>query len=117
MADNGFSDGIGPTLAFLSVGLATGVQEIMEEMSHQVLDYAKNYAPWNDITGDARAGLETEVYEEGGEVIMDLFHTVDYGEWLETIQSGRYATIMPTLEAMAAEVFAAVGGVVTGGDF
>jgi len=112
----GFTDDIGPTLGFLSVGLVQGTQEIMEQMAEEVLDYAQATAPWHDITGEARAGLSTEVYEEGGEIIMDLFHTVDYGEWLETIQSGRFAVIMPTLEAMAAEVFAAVGGIVTGED-
>jgi uncharacterized alkaline shock family protein YloU len=56
----------------------------------------------------ARDGLDVDVYEEGQTVNIALYHTVDYGLWLEVIQGGRYAVIMPTLEAMAPLVFKSV---------
>jgi hypothetical protein len=122
MAEGGafFDDGIGPNIDALSDGLLGRVASAMQDMAPYVLDHAQTNAPWSDRTGDARAGLDVEVYEEGGVVVLDLFHTMDYGLWLEIIQSGRFATIMPTLEALAAEVFAACGAVVSGqegGDF
>jgi hypothetical protein len=39
-------------------------------------------------------------------VTLFLYHTVEYGLWLETIQNGRFATLMPTLEQNANRVFA-----------
>lgn len=62
----------------------------------------------------ARAGLGTDVYRDGLNVELVLFHTVDYGLWLETIQSGRFATIMPTLEALAFGIFESVNAEYTG---
>jgi hypothetical protein len=81
-----------------SFGPVEGTIEVFEEASQEILAYAQDNAPWADRTGDARAGLDVEVYEEAGEVYLDLFHTVEYGQWLETIQDGAFATIMPTLE-------------------
>jgi hypothetical protein len=89
-------------------------QDAFLEEAIKILDYAKRNAPWADRTGDARAGLDVDVYTDGDQVVLELFHTVEYGQWLETIQSGAFATIMPTLEVFADEVFAAAGGMVIG---
>jgi hypothetical protein len=64
-------------------------------------EYAKSNAPWADRTGNARAGLTANAQHNGGEVSISLEHTVDYGFWLEVIQNGDFAIIMPTLEALA----------------
>lgn len=93
-------------------GLDGRVLEAFEEMVPEVVGYAKSNAPWEDRTGAARDGLDAAVYNDDGEVTLDLFHTVDHGYWLEIIQSGRFAIIMPTLEAMAPEVFRRAGGTV-----
>lgn len=77
-----------------------------EEASDRIENAAKNDAPWADRTGDARAGLEARVSNDNGEVVLTLYHTVEHGLWLEVIQNGRFATIMPTLERYAAETFA-----------
>lgn len=73
-------------------------EELMLEVAASSLDYAKQNAPWQDRTGDARAGLDVAVQSDGDNIIMQLFHTVDYGLWLEVIQSGQFAIILPTLE-------------------
>jgi hypothetical protein len=92
-------------------GLALAAVHIPEALEHRVvdvaveaLDYAKANAPWNDRTGDARAGLDTSVQWEGDTIVWDLYHQVDYGLPLETIQNGRFAIIMPTLEIYSAKV-------------
>lgn len=80
---------------------------IEEEMLHvaiEALEYAKENAPWNDRTGDARRGLDVHVEWDGLSIVLSMFHTVSYGQWLETIQSGSYAIIMPTLEIYAERI-------------
>lgn len=89
--------------------LVDSVENTLEGFVEEVQEYAQANAPWADRTGEARASLEAEVTTEGDSVLLILSHGVDYGEWLETIQSGRYAIIMPTLEHFAGQIFAATG--------
>lgn len=109
-------DTLSPMLAVAGEEMMREVEAIMLEIASDVLDYAKDNAPWADRTGDARNGLDVEVDEEDDVVYLTLFHTVDYGLWLEVIQSGRFATIMPTLEHYAAEVMAKTSSVPSGGE-
>lgn len=88
----------------------------VEHIAQSMLSDAQMNAPWTDRTGAAREGLEVDVANEGDEVVVTLAHTVDYGIWLETIQSGRFAIIMPTLEKYAVEIQKAVAsGLAPGG--
>lgn len=103
-------DSIGPTLALAVAETPYRVTEQMEADADTVLDYAQENAPWSDITGAARSELYCEVFEDGGEIVLELGHGVDYGVWLETIQAGAYAIIMPTLEALGPEVINNAGG-------
>jgi hypothetical protein len=80
----------------------------LEQLAQEIQSAAQDNAGWADRTGAARDGLTAQVTEEASEVTLSLFHTVDYGQWLETIQSGRFAVIMPTLEQYADRVFDAV---------
>lgn len=79
-----------------------------EDVARKMEAAAQDGAPWADQTGAAREGLAADVEHTGDTIIVTLSHSVDYGEWLETIQSGRYAIIMPTIEQYAAEVEAAI---------
>lgn len=109
--DAGFSfdeDSISGSLNVSPGEIFGSVVDILSADAAAVLDYAQANAPWSDRSGLARSGLGTDVYEEDGNVNLVLFHTVDYGIWLETIQSGRFAIIMPTLEAMAPGIFRSV---------
>lgn len=81
-------------------------ERAFEDSARDIEGYAKDNAPWEDRTGDARAGLSTKVENDDGLITLTLFHTVDYGLWLEVIQSGRFAIIMPTLEAMGPKAMA-----------
>ena len=73
------------------------------EVGVEALEFAKEQAPWVDRTGAAREGLDVDVDKSGNTMTLTMFHTVDYGQWLETIQNGRYAVIMPTLELYGEE--------------
>lgn len=92
----------------LSRGIATAMVEVPHHIEERVLktavealDFAKEQASWGDRTGDARAGLDTDVSQEGEVIVWTLFHTVEYGIWLEVRWNGKYAVIMPTLELYA----------------
>lgn len=100
------------TLALGAAMTNDNAMDAFQESSDEVLSYAQAYAPWADRTGAARDGLGVEVYEDGGDIYMDLYHTVDYGQWLETIQNGAFAIIMPTLEMYAETIFNNAGGMV-----
>lgn len=79
-------------------------RQVFEQARGEVEEYARSNAPWEDRTGAARAGLTAEVSSSAGDVVMTLGHTVEYGLWLEVIQNGKFATIMPTLEVKAPQV-------------
>lgn len=79
-------------------------EQAFQEASEELLQAAQRDAPWEDRSGDARDGLRVSVENIKGEVVLTLFHTIEYGLWLEVIQNGRFATIMPTLERYASKV-------------
>ena len=85
-------------------------REVMENRATQFADelvaYAKQNAPWTDRTGSARSGLEAQVNADDSELVVSLFHTVDYGKWLEIRWNGRYAIIIPTIEKKGSELLA-----------
>jgi len=78
-------------------GMAGGGAQLARDME----DYARVNASWTDRTGDARAGLEAAVESDGDTVTVSLRHTVPYGIWLENLFNGRFAIILPTLEAFS----------------
>lgn len=106
-------DGIGPVLGYLVAYSAINVAEAMGQGKEEVEAYAKSNAPWSDQTGAARAGLTASVFVEDGEIVLELAHTVEHGIWLETIQDGAFAIIMPTLEALGPTIIRDAGARVT----
>jgi len=66
--------------------------------------YARQNARWTDRTGNARAGLHTLVDVAAELVVIYLTHGVDYGKYLETIAAGKWAIIMPALQAHYGQV-------------
>lgn len=75
------------------------------EAEVQLEDKAKDNAIWEDRTGAAREGLTAQTLKTpDGVVSMSLFHTVEYGIWLELIQDGRFSVIMKTLQEEAPRI-------------
>jgi hypothetical protein len=79
-------------------------EDVVLEVAEEALEFAKEQASWEDRTGDARSGLDVDVDTPRDDIVLTLFHTVEYGQWLETIQAGRFAVIMPTLELYGPEI-------------
>lgn len=105
-------DGIGPNLDLMLETMAARIEVAMQHGKEKVEGYAKENAPWDDRTGDARQGLTADLSEDNGEIVLTLAHSVEYGVWLETIEDGNFAIIMPTLEALGPEILHEAGAVV-----
>lgn len=95
----------------LSAGIANfyfKTRDVMEEQAvkfaEELREYAQKNAPWDNRTGDARSGLDAAVNADGDELSVSLFHTVDYGIWLEIRWNGRYAIILPAIEEKGSEL-------------
>lgn len=100
------------------------IQAVANYWGQSVQDEARQNAPWEDRTGNARGGLffavdgfglepitgtvtpdaeslKSDVAVESGDantLIITLGHTVFYGKFLELEHGGTYAVIMSTLE-------------------
>lgn len=106
----------------LTRGIAKAEVVIMHDLEDEVLNtavealaFAQDQAPWEDRTGDARAGLDVDVRWEGETIVWQMFHTVSYGLYLETRWNGKFAIIMPTLEQFAGQIGRGLNE--SGGDF
>ena len=86
-----------PRMAIFTTVMEEGVGEYMQRQTDDIEEYMKANAPWQDRTGMARDGLTAEYVEEGHKHMIYLYHTVDYGIWLEIRWNGRYAIIEPTV--------------------
>lgn len=103
-------DTISAAVTYKLATMAVEVGEAFYNGAQEVEAYAQQNAPWSDITGDARAGLTAEVgVDPGGFVTITLGHTVEYGIWLELIQDGAFAIIMPTLEHLGPKILRDAG--------
>lgn len=103
------------TDALDALGAGDDALDYAESIAQEIANAAKANAVWADRTGEAREGLTAEASREGGDIVITLFHTAEHGQWLETIQSGRFAIIMPTLEQYAPQVHKAVAEGIFGG--
>lgn len=78
----------------------------------KMVEYAKANAPWGDITGSARAGLDVDVSTPSKDLIeLSLFHSVDYGLYLEVRWGGELAIIIPTIETLGPQLLAELNGI------
>jgi hypothetical protein len=90
-----------------------------------MVGHARDTAPWEDRTGNARSGLFTAVegfgqrlVNYGGrgetmrvgkdELVIVLGHTMEYGVYLELSNQERFAVVIPTIRAKAPEFMAAI---------
>lgn len=74
----------------------------IEQLAQEVQEYARNNAPWQDESGEARKGLVAEVQQRPNkETAIILSHSVHYGVYLENANGSVYAIIIPTLEHFA----------------
>lgn len=104
-----YSDSLTPGMLAFPLVVDEGIEELLERLASDMEAYAKANAPWEDETGEARDGLTAEVVDGGpfsNSVV--LYHTVDYGIWLEVRWNGRYAIILPTIEHFGPQIMGAL---------
>jgi len=73
--------------------------ELCQTSGKNLATRSKQNARWNDRTGNARAGIDSEVVASGDVIEMVVYHTMEYGKYLELGTSR-----MPKLGVMAEEI-------------
>lgn len=99
--------GLAPIIADLEQQAAQGIDLSgpMQQLAKDVQAYARSNAPWDDDSFAARDGLTAEVQVRAGrETAVVLFHTVEYGVYLENANGGAFSIIIPTLEHFGAQM-------------
>ena len=95
---------MGDALEAWEGGIYNDLHQAAEKLAEDMVAYAQENAPWEDRTGNARAGLQSYVVWTGEtQFTIFLSHGEDiyYGVWLEVMQGGRFAILVPTLEHFA----------------
>lgn len=86
-----------------------------QTLAHSFESQAKSSAPWTDRRGNARGKLYGTSQATGSRVRVEMggsapnykagpLSASDYLEYLEFAHGGKYATVIPTAEAIAADV-------------
>lgn len=81
--------------------LKTGVRAIGDYIALKMMAEARQFAPWQDRTGNARSGLFAVAEATAGtlvEIYLSHGHTINYGVFLELAHGAQYAIVMPTIE-------------------
>lgn len=81
---------------------------VMRSVASQIKAYAKANAPWTDRTGNARQGLQYRTNISDSEIEIVLYHTMEYGFWLELAHQRRYKILEQSIQAKAPELVDAI---------
>jgi hypothetical protein len=93
------SQQIVPNLEAYRKAVLAAVRMTFEAIARKVRSYAVTNRTWIDRTGTARSGLRTQVAVMGAVATLTLYHTAEYGIWLEVANAGKYAIILKTMTA------------------
>lgn len=97
-------DTLTPTLESYNDEVMDAIRAVLEYWGARAVTEMRSNASWTDRTSNARNGLASQVYLGGESASLVLFHTMNYGIWLEVRWSGRYAIIGPTLNEVGPKV-------------
>lgn len=93
-----YYDTLTPRMAMFTIAANFAITAAVNDMTREIGQWMKDNAPWEDQTGAAREGLTASRTHEGFKQVIYVYHTVDYGIWLEVRWNGRYAIIVPAME-------------------
>lgn len=111
-----YYDSLTPRLLAFPFVVDAALEETLEELAEEVQEYMHANAPWDDRTGEARSGLVAEHVDDGlFRHAIVIYHTVEYGIWLEIRWNGKYAIIMPTVEHFGPIVMGRLDNAFSGG--
>lgn len=83
---------------------------VMKSVGAQIKAYAQANAPWTDRTGNARQGLHCRTQVSKNEIAVVLYHTMEYGYWLELAHQRRYKILEESIEAKVPDMIEALKG-------
>lgn len=100
-------DSLTPALQDLLPRIDAAVDLVFDRYEAVAETYARTNAPWQDETGNARAGLFAQHDKEPMvQHQLTVYGTMPYTFWLEIRWSGKYAIIGPTLFNIAPQLSA-----------
>ena len=83
-------------LARFDTRARTAIKGTLDYQATKSETWMRTNARWTDRTTNARNGLFGTVLDNGvNSWVLLLSHGVDYGIWLEVIESGKYAIVRP----------------------
>lgn len=89
------------------VKLHVAIKALADYFAQTIQAEARQGAPWQDRTGNARSGLFT-ITEQAATDLVTIYlshaHTVYYGVFLELANGGKYAVILPTIQRNLPEI-------------
>lgn len=89
------------------VKLHAAIKTLADYFAQKIQDEARQAAPWQDRTGNARSGLFA-ITEQAATDLVTIYlshgHTVYYGVFLELAHGARYAVILPTIQRNLPEI-------------
>jgi hypothetical protein len=85
------------------------IRRIAERFAPQIEEWMRQNHPWENVTGQAEAGLHTEIEEVVGQMIsVILDHGVEYGVWLEFAHGGKWGIVADAMDYWSAQLWEAV---------
>lgn len=87
--------------------LRIALKLLADTASKKMEEWAKENAPWENRTSNARQGLLGEGYWENEDVLVcAIMHQVDYGIWLELAMEKKYAILEQAMSQHSGELLA-----------
>lgn len=101
-------DGLARAVEMYGDRVLVAVTAVAGRIATIMQNSARGNAPWTDRTSNARTGLfgtaERDVAQRLVTIYLSHGADIDYGKWLELANAGKYAVIMPTIEAYLPEL-------------
>jgi hypothetical protein len=80
----------------------------LKSTAEEMQGYARENAPWQDRTGNARRGLTGSWGLNKYVYYVKLAHSVDYGVYLELSNEKRFEIIAPTMQKFGAGLYSRI---------
>ena len=82
------------------------VKIVCERAAQEAVNWAKTNKKWTNRTSNAVNGLRNDVrWESKVKIVLSVYHTMDYGVWLELAHQKKYAILQQAIAAKADELF------------
>lgn len=97
-----------PLYALYAERIESEIVALANGLTDEIADYMKAEARWTDRTGNARAGLYSDVIHVARQSVTILAShgpAIPYAIYLETVSAGRFGIIADTIDWWGPRVF------------